>query len=320
MLAQRAGRDPSELYALTAGNPFYVTELLATADDGGVPASVRDAVALRIAGISPAARAAVELAAVVPGATELWLLAETVAADAAAIDECIEGGCSRCAARRSRFRHDPRPPRVEDAISPARRREARPASSCLALELNELSDPARLAHTRARGRRGAIRRLAPAAARAAERGGRPSAGVRALGGGARGRGGRRPARRERALEGVAVEGLPLRPGQEALEARRALLAIHEAARDRRAAPRRPALALALCCGGRPRRTRRTAFGDRAIAALEAFPDSRELAMALSGALAARDARRAPRRGGRARQPRVERSRAGSTTARPSPTR
>jgi len=63
-LARRAGRDASELYELTGGNPFYVTELLATADDVGVPASVRDSVALRTAGISPAARAAIELAAV----------------------------------------------------------------------------------------------------------------------------------------------------------------------------------------------------------------------------------------------------------------
>src|SRR4051812_17806330 len=126
LLADRAGRDAADLSARTAGTPFYVPELLATADDGGVPASVRDSVELRIAGISSAARAAVELAAVVPGAAELWLLAETVAADAAAIDECIEAGLLTLRAEAVAFRHDLARRAVEDAIPPAPRRELDP--------------------------------------------------------------------------------------------------------------------------------------------------------------------------------------------------
>ena len=62
---------------------------------------------------------------------------------------------------------------------------------------------------------------------------------------------------------------------------------------RRATRCAPATTCAGCrgsCGGRATGTEAAAVGDRAIAVLEAFPDSRELAMALSGALAARDAR------------------------------
>jgi hypothetical protein len=89
LLAERAGRAMPDLHAASGGNPFYVTEVLAAADDDGVPASVRDAVALRVAGISAAAREVVELAAVVPGAAEVRLFG----ARAAAIDECIAAAC-----------------------------------------------------------------------------------------------------------------------------------------------------------------------------------------------------------------------------------
>jgi predicted ATPase len=75
LLARRAGRDPSDLHALSGGNPFFVTEVLAAPTGDGVPASVRDAVTLRVALIGAQARAVVELAAVVPGPAELRLLA-----------------------------------------------------------------------------------------------------------------------------------------------------------------------------------------------------------------------------------------------------
>jgi predicted ATPase len=44
-LAREAGRAESELHAITGGNPFFVTELLAAGDEEGeVPVTVRDAV------------------------------------------------------------------------------------------------------------------------------------------------------------------------------------------------------------------------------------------------------------------------------------
>ena len=108
--------------------------------------------------------------------------------------------------------------------------------------------------------------------------------------------------------------------ERALEARRALLALHDAAGDelRAGDDERWLVADPLVGGARAGGGRRAA--DRAIARLEAFPDSRELAMALSAPLAARDARRAPRGGDRARHARRARSPAGSATARPSRTR
>jgi hypothetical protein len=45
-LAKDAGRPSADLHRITAGNPFFVTELLASNDAGSerVPESIRDAV------------------------------------------------------------------------------------------------------------------------------------------------------------------------------------------------------------------------------------------------------------------------------------
>src|SRR5918992_1061279 len=54
-LAAESPLDPIELHRQTAGNPFFVTEVLA-AESAGVPESVRDAVLARAARLSPEAR------------------------------------------------------------------------------------------------------------------------------------------------------------------------------------------------------------------------------------------------------------------------
>src|SRR4051794_35246953 len=165
-LAERAGRDAADLHALSGGNPFFVTEALA-APDARVPATVRDAIEQRLSGIDASARAVVELAAVVPGQPELWLIEATVGADAGAIDRCIAAGLLNLSGDTLSFRHDLARRAVEDGIAPVRRREFDRAV-LTALEARGGADPARLAHhARRAGDAEAIRRLAPVAARAA---------------------------------------------------------------------------------------------------------------------------------------------------------
>ena len=62
-----AGSDAAaaQVYELTAGNPFFVTEAIA-AGSGEVPATARDAVLARAAPLSPPGRRLLEAAAVVP--------------------------------------------------------------------------------------------------------------------------------------------------------------------------------------------------------------------------------------------------------------
>src|SRR5260221_8184968 len=73
-LARQAGRLAKGLHDITGGNPFFVTEALA-ATTGTVPATLRDAVLARAARLSAGAREVAELACIVPGKTEGWLLA-----------------------------------------------------------------------------------------------------------------------------------------------------------------------------------------------------------------------------------------------------
>jgi hypothetical protein len=64
-LAERVGKSGEALFALTAGNPFLVTETLAV--DGDVPTdAVRDATVARAARLPPEARVVLELASIFP--------------------------------------------------------------------------------------------------------------------------------------------------------------------------------------------------------------------------------------------------------------
>ena len=69
--------DPAALHRQTGGNPFFVTEALASRE-AGIPPTVRDAVLARAARLSPAGRAALDAAALVGAQVEPWLLAALV--------------------------------------------------------------------------------------------------------------------------------------------------------------------------------------------------------------------------------------------------
>ena len=58
--------DAVDLHRMTGGNPFFVTEVLASPATA-VPQTVVDAVLARVRGLSPAARATLDQLAVVPG-------------------------------------------------------------------------------------------------------------------------------------------------------------------------------------------------------------------------------------------------------------
>jgi DNA-binding CsgD family transcriptional regulator/tetratricopeptide (TPR) repeat protein len=122
-LASEAGRSEGELYAITGGNPFFVTELLAaSADEGEVPVTVRDAVLARVARVSPNARAVMELASVVPMRTHPSLITKALAPDPATLDECVAAGMVRHEGGALAFRHELARRAVEESLSPERRR------------------------------------------------------------------------------------------------------------------------------------------------------------------------------------------------------
>ena len=162
-LAEPHGLDAAELYGRTGGNPFFVTEVLATGGER-LPETVRDAVLARAAGLSEPAQRLLDAVAIVPGPTEMWLL-QALADDLVRyLDQCLASGTLAGSGTAVSFRHELARLAIEEAISPARRLELHRAALA-ALEAKADPDVARLAeHAEAAGDAQAVLKYAPAAA------------------------------------------------------------------------------------------------------------------------------------------------------------
>ncbi|HXD08919.1 MAG TPA: LuxR C-terminal-related transcriptional regulator, partial [Anaerolineales bacterium] len=110
----------NDLYAITGGNPFFVTEVLES-EGTGVPATVRDVVLARAARLSPGAREVLEAASIVPGRIEIQLLKSIVEPSVADIEECTERGLLRTDGHALFFRHELSRRALEDSLSSSRR-------------------------------------------------------------------------------------------------------------------------------------------------------------------------------------------------------
>jgi len=76
VLSAGYGRNGAEVHAITGGNPFFVTELLASQEDktSAVPASIKDAVAARLNRLGRQERNFLETISVIPGAMNPHIL------------------------------------------------------------------------------------------------------------------------------------------------------------------------------------------------------------------------------------------------------
>jgi DNA-binding CsgD family transcriptional regulator/tetratricopeptide (TPR) repeat protein len=165
LLAGPHGVDAADLHAKTGGNPFFVTEALASGSSE-MPATVRDAVLARTARLGTRAHDVLDAVAIVPERAELWLL-EAIAGDALdALDDCLASGVLCTEGQAVAFRHELARMAVEESINPHRRAGLHRAT------LHALRDPprggrdlARLAHhAEAAGDAAAVLEFAPAAA------------------------------------------------------------------------------------------------------------------------------------------------------------
>jgi DNA-binding CsgD family transcriptional regulator len=284
-LAAHSGADAARLYELTAGNPFFVTEVLAGSDDAEIPATVRDAVLARVAQLEAGPRRLLEAAAVVPSRIEMWLLEAIAGDELAQLDVCLGSGILRVDDGAAvAFRHELARIAVEGAVAPDRRIALhRAVLAQLAASPDGRVDPARLAHhAAAAGDDAAVVRYAPAAAEraAALRAHREAAELFKLAldhaaGVPRGR-------RTSLLERRAYECYLTGQIDDSLEARRGALTLQEQAGSRVAVgdSHRWLSRLAWFAGDNA-----TAWQEAQLAVelLEAEPAGRELAMAYSNA-------------------------------------
>jgi DNA-binding CsgD family transcriptional regulator len=167
-LADRRGRPARDLHAVTGGNPFFVTEVLA-GDGQDIPPTVRDAVLARAARLSLSGRAVLDAAATLGPRIEPWLLAEVVRAEAQAADECMAIGMLVAQGDLLSFRHELARQTILQSISPPRRMMLhRLALDALKMSPATRDDFARLAHhAEAAGDPESVLAYAPEAARRA---------------------------------------------------------------------------------------------------------------------------------------------------------
>ena len=90
-MASGSGLDVNELYRRTGGNPFFVSEVVATPDEL-IPPTIRDAVIARVARLSARARTVLEAASAIGFRSEPWLLNTITGADAEGTEECLQSG------------------------------------------------------------------------------------------------------------------------------------------------------------------------------------------------------------------------------------
>lgn len=113
--------DGEGIHAITGGNPFFVTEVLA-AGGTALPATVRDAVLARAGRLTPAARRLLDGVAIAGGPIEVWLL-EALVTDVDQLEACLTTGLLVSERSSVRFRHELARRVIEDSL-PANRRVA----------------------------------------------------------------------------------------------------------------------------------------------------------------------------------------------------
>jgi DNA-binding CsgD family transcriptional regulator len=171
-LAREHGRSVPNLHALSAGNPFVVTELVRSGEPGP-SATLRGAVLARFVQLDAQAREVAELVSVVPDRMERRLLDRAIPTADEALDVCAERGLLVVDREHVRYRHELSRRVVEESLGAARRRE--PNGRVLALLADEPLDAttlSRLVHhaDAARDAQSVLGHAPTAAAEAAKRG------------------------------------------------------------------------------------------------------------------------------------------------------
>jgi hypothetical protein len=166
LLAAASGLDPAELFRLTGGNPFYITEVL-QAGMREVPAAARDAVLARAARLDAQARELLDVAALLGTRVKPELIETVAPGSAALVDEILASGLLAEDGGWLRFRHEIARLTVEQAIRVHRRGPIH-RRILDALVAAGSRDDARLAfHAEGAGDGPAVLRYAAAAARRA---------------------------------------------------------------------------------------------------------------------------------------------------------
>jgi DNA-binding CsgD family transcriptional regulator/tetratricopeptide (TPR) repeat protein len=271
--------DAGAVHRQTSGNPFLVTELVASGDPHRVPEAVRDIVLQRASRLSSAARNVLEAAAVIGPRADPGLLRRIVGEEAGAADACIESGLLRIDGNSLAMRHELTRQAVLNAIAPPQKAMLH-ESVLRALEDNPYTDPSLLAHhAEAAGDAKAVQRHALVAAGRARSMGSHREAAQQFARVLQFMGPQATPERAALLEALAEEWALLDQQAKAADARRSTVSLwRELGNPRKEAENLAALAWPLVRSGL--NAEAEACCARAVQLLETSGQSRELASAL----------------------------------------
>jgi DNA-binding CsgD family transcriptional regulator/tetratricopeptide (TPR) repeat protein len=160
--------EATRIWEISAGNPFFISELLNGGFSGPIPGSIHDVMRVRMHRLSPRAKNLVKLASVVPGRIEKDLLNAVDPDWSDANDDAVFRGLLEASPEELRFRHEVARRAVEADLTDFERREVN-ALVLRALE-DQAGDLSRCAHhARESGDPDAMLRHVPKAAVVASR-------------------------------------------------------------------------------------------------------------------------------------------------------
>ncbi|PWJ93356.1 LuxR family transcriptional regulator [Mesorhizobium loti] len=169
-LADAVGRDGDAIYRATAGNAFFVTELLCAENETTPPASVRDAVLARAERLSAGARSMLDAVSVFPRRADAWALQGLCGvASAGQLAECVSAGLLDDMGDGYAFRHEIARRAVEMMLTTSHRRQFNQRALAALLENSDVSAGRLVHHAVEAHNLEAVRELAPLAAREASR-------------------------------------------------------------------------------------------------------------------------------------------------------
>jgi DNA-binding CsgD family transcriptional regulator len=163
-LSAASALDSRHVYAVTSGNPFFVTEVIAAGDATHAPPTIVDAVLARTRTVDLATQEALEQLAVIPSTLDRWLVDRVVPGGVPALATAERHGLVTVAPDRVTFRHELIRRAIAGSLPAARRIELNQRVLVALLDRDGADLSAIVHHAAEAGDAAAVARYAPRAA------------------------------------------------------------------------------------------------------------------------------------------------------------
>jgi predicted ATPase/DNA-binding CsgD family transcriptional regulator len=169
-LAAPTGLDAGAIYRATAGNAFFVTELLRAGSDGAPPPGVRDVVLARAERLSAEARKMLEIVSVFPRSADAEAVQRMYGADTSGpLADCMLNGMLETSGSGFAFRHEIARRAIEITLPAPIRRDLNARALAVLRKRNDVPTARLVHHAVEANDAEAVHELAPTAAEEAAR-------------------------------------------------------------------------------------------------------------------------------------------------------